>query len=373
VLFGLTSYVAGFSASFFQHGSESLFLLWTFYFLFCDSQNPGWRVRALAGCTAAMMMLVRVSTLATLPALGLYLLWNIWKRTSKDPASPTREAIREIAAFTIPAAAGILAMAIVNYAKFGIFSVSGSYGRLVPLNNPLFVGLYGFLFSVGDSIFLFTPLLFLMPWYCAGFVRRYRAESFAVAGMALSSLLFYSKAYLWHGQWAFGPRYLAHIVPLLLLPLGLWLQTAKPLAWIAVGAAGAAGVFIELLHWLVNVSFVYYHEGYQNFVPEYGFLFLPESSQIASHWRAIQAWDNRVDFWLLAVYRVFGTDRLLSIAVPLLLLLVLCAFLVKRQYRSAAAASEKGIPPSFARGVPDVVYAIALAWLTLIVLVLVVH
>ena len=90
--------------------------------------------------------------------------------------------------------------------------MAGSYGRLVPLNNPLLVGLYGFLFSVGDSIFLFTPLLILAPRYFAGFSRRYRAETITIAAIALVSLLFYSKAYLWHGQWSFGPRYLAHVL-----------------------------------------------------------------------------------------------------------------------------------------------------------------
>src|SRR5207249_5543658 len=83
------------------------------------SRNPGWRARALAGGAAALMMLVRVSTLTVLPALVVYLAWNIWKRTPPDPAMRIREGIRQFAPFAIPAAAGILAMAVVNYAKFG--------------------------------------------------------------------------------------------------------------------------------------------------------------------------------------------------------------------------------------------------------------
>jgi len=363
---------SGFSGVFFQHNAESLFLLWSFYFLFCDSQNPGWRPRTLAGSAAAIMMLVRVSTLVDLPVLGLYLAWNVWKRIP-NPTIRIRQGIRELMPFAIPVAAGLLGMCVVNYSKFEIFNLSGTYSRMVPLNNPLLVGLYGFLFSVGESIFLFTPLLFLAPWYLTAFARRRRAEILAIMGLSLASLLFYSKAHMWHGQWSFGPRYLAHIVPLLLLPLGSWLQEVKPPAWVATGVLGVAGAWMQSLNWLVNYSFVYHKENYLNFQPEFGYLFLPEVSQIPAHWRALAAWDYCVDFWLLNVSRTFGAGRVLAIAVPLALLFALCTWKVIRGYSAAGAAWRKKIAPSFAHGVPDSLYYVGLVWCTLIVLILLLH
>jgi len=373
LLFGLTTHIAGFSTGFWQHAAESLFLLWTFYFLFCDSRNPGWRTRALAGGAAALMMLVRVSTLTVLPALVLYLAWNIWKRTPPDPAMRIREGIRQFAPFAIPAAAGILAMAVVNYAKFGAFSVAGSYSRLVPLNNPLLVGLYGYLFSVGASIFLFTPLLILAPQYFAGFRRRYRAETIAIAAMALASLLFYSKAYLWHGQWAFGPRYLVHLVPLLLLPLGCWLQNLSRAMWVAVALLALAGLWVQILHIAVSVSYVYGYEHYADFQPPFGYLFIPDFSQVPAHWRALQAWDQRVDFWLLNVFRLSGWGGLLDVAAPLLVLLCGSAWRLTGALREAEAAfsfSSGAMAPSFATDTPYALRTAALVWLAAIVWIL---
>ena len=43
VLLGLTTYIAPFSTGFYQHSSEALFLLSTFYFLYKDSQYPHWK------------------------------------------------------------------------------------------------------------------------------------------------------------------------------------------------------------------------------------------------------------------------------------------------------------------------------------------
>jgi hypothetical protein len=358
LLLGVTTHVAGFSTGFFQHGAEALFVLWTFYFLFRDSRNPSVRSRALAGAAAGLAILVRISTLAILPVLAAYLLWNAWKRNP-------RGALREWAAFLIPAALGMALQAAVNYAKFGAFSLQGSYARLVPFDTPLGESLYGFLFSPGESVFVFSPLLILSPWYFRSFARRYRNETIVILAMSFTYLLFYSKAYLWHGQWSFGPRYLVAIVPLLLLPLGAWLAEPGRGRWIAVGIAAALGLAVEILAVAINVSYVYYFEKYADFGPRYGYIFSWKASQIVTHFRALRAWDGRVDFWLWNVKRMFGVSHLILIAVPLCVVFAICVWKLSRHLRAARNAWTEGIAPSFVESrASEVMRATGLAWLT---------
>jgi 4-amino-4-deoxy-L-arabinose transferase-like glycosyltransferase len=103
----------------------------------------------------------------------------------------------------------------------------------------------------------------------------------------------------------------------LLLPLGTWLQESAAWKRMAVLPLALAGLLVAVLHVAMNVSYVFYREGYTN-MPGYEYLFLPEKSQLAAHWRALVAWDNRVDLWLVEVWRRQGATAFVPIGVSLL-------------------------------------------------------
>jgi hypothetical protein len=262
------------------------------------------------------MILVRASSLIVVPVLIAYLLWR----------ARTRRFAEDLTVFLLPVAAAVLITGGVNYIKWGSFSLSGGYGNFITFDTSWMVSLYGYLFSPGQSIFLFSPLLILAPLYFQPFARRYPRETVCILSIAVTYMLFYGKASTWDGQWYFGPRFLVAVVPLLLLPLASWLdQIRKPAAWIAVAGLSLTGLLIEVLHVAVNVSYVYYREGYDHFVPKNGFIFLPASSQIVAHWHALLAWDNRVDLWLVNVARQAGPARVLLLVLPLAALIVSAA------------------------------------------------
>ena len=325
LLMALTSHVAGFSATFFQHPAEALFLLWTFYLLFQDR-------RWLAGTTAAVLAMVRVQAAMHLPILAAYLLWRLWKRGLRQPV----ELVRQMAPFVVPATAGILVSCAVNYWKFSCFSINGSYARLNPFDGSLPTSIYAYLFSPGEGIFWFSPLLLLAPWYLPPFVRRYGAEAAVLGASVLTAFVVYGKLHFWHGQWSFGPRFLMHLVPLLLLPLALWLPTLSRRAWAAVGLLALTGAFLQAIHFATNTSYIYHQENYSNFQPPFGFLFIPEYSQIPAHFRALMAWDYRVDPWLVEVTRSVGLDRTLLLLAVLVWFLVWC---LRRLWKALSAES----------------------------------
>lgn len=347
VFLGLATHVAGFSTTFFQHSCESLFLLSSFYFLFSYSQTGSSRTLRSAGICAAGMILVRVPAAVVLPVLSLYLAWIAWCRL---PTAGLREKLwavcNECLPFVTPVAAGIFLAALVNYSKFGEFSVSGSYAKLVGFDTPVLVGLHGFLLSPGRSVFLFTPLLLLMPMYFGAFARHYRAEASAIAGMGVTYLLFYANAYLWHGGWCFGPRYLLAAVPLFLLPLGPRLASLRPIGWLGVAPFALAGLFIEILHFSVNISYLYNRENYSRFQPPFGYLYIPEASEIPAAFRALRDWDSCVDFWLRNVAQMQGTGRMLAVGLPLLLLLILAIWRVAEQLPKAEKSFAGAVPPA---------------------------
>jgi len=187
----------------------------------------------------------------------------------------------------------------------------------------------------------------LVPWTFRDLGRRDRPLAGALLVVSVSYLLLYSTIDLWHGLWSsLGPRYLVPVVPLLLLPLAPWLQRVGTRAWFAVAPLGLLGLWAQLVHVAVNFFYVSAWEGYGTFQPPEGFLFIPQSSPLLAHWRALLAADSRVDMWLINVYREFGAGRLLTIAGPLLVLLVVSVW---RLWRSLSEAEASHLPPDSVR------------------------
>jgi len=319
VLVGFASYPAGLSNSFFQHGLETFFLLWCFFFLIRQRQFGSRFSLHGAGFCAAALLLVRLQAVVALPALLLYLLLQ---QRSDGLAlarfSHLRSVARNVFPFLSYPIVGLLLVCFVNYAKFATFSLGGAYVKLVGFDTPLLLGLYGNLMSASRSIFIFSPLLFLAPWYFPRFWKLWQPEALTILFVSACYIGLYSKVGLWHGMWCFGPRYLAAIIPLLLIPIGMWLTVCSRMARLILMGLAWAGMGVAVLHLAVNVSYVYYFEQWAQYQPEFGYLFIPQHSQLAAHWRALLAWDHRVDLWLIHYSKQFGTTE----AVATVLLMV---------------------------------------------------
>ncbi|MFC2171581.1 discoidin domain-containing protein [Acidobacteriota bacterium] len=136
-----------------------------------------------------------------------------------------RRVIIGTAAATVVLAAGWL---ILNQVRFGSTLLTGYEGCADPqqevewytdqgFGNPLYIGVYGLLFSSGTSIFLFNPPLVLALAGMALLRKRERFLFWLVTVGGIFTLLFYAKYFTWHGGGVFGPRYLIPLIPLLSL------------------------------------------------------------------------------------------------------------------------------------------------------------
>ena len=70
----------------------------------------------------------------------------------------------------------------------------------------------------GSSIFLYSPLLLMLPWSFPALWRKARPESLTILVIVVCSLLLASRFILWHGLWSSpGPRMLFVATPLFML------------------------------------------------------------------------------------------------------------------------------------------------------------
>ena len=119
-----------------------------------------------------------------------------------------------------PVAVSVLALAWYDMVRFNtplpIYESGGGVANR--FNTPLTVGLRGLLVSPSKGLFVFAPFLLIglvgfLPLY-----RRDRAVAALIALLSFARILFYARWSSWGGGVGWGPRFLAPLFVLLVVP-----------------------------------------------------------------------------------------------------------------------------------------------------------
>ncbi|HLG20464.1 MAG TPA: hypothetical protein VI895_11710 [Bdellovibrionota bacterium] len=211
VFYGLGTMVWPYSKLLLTETTQNLLLLSAVYLLFNQRKEGALRPKAmaLAGACFGLLLSIRVIFIVLLPVLAVY--W-FWKNRSE------RRLIAPILAFGLPAALLFVPQLIYDYVRFSnVFSLG--YGG-AGFTTPLYVGLFGFLFSPGKSFFLYSPVALLFFFGMRPFLKRARAEALLFCAIGLIVPIKYAGWWVWSGDPCWGPRFLLVITPFLLLPAG---------------------------------------------------------------------------------------------------------------------------------------------------------
>ncbi|NLE44833.1 MAG: phospholipid carrier-dependent glycosyltransferase [Chloroflexi bacterium] len=177
--------------------------------------NKSWRSAAASGIWAGLCLLTEVYSAAIIAiCFGVCVLWIAIERLSKDRCA----LLAPIAygAATIPSVAFLIYFNLLRF------------GRALPTDQRLVgdfslayipVALYGFTLSTGKSLFLYCPALLVALGGIRSFSSRHTHLAILIVAIAaLSVIPIATWINWWHGDLAWGPRFLFHLVPLLLLP-----------------------------------------------------------------------------------------------------------------------------------------------------------
>jgi hypothetical protein len=205
---------------------------------------------ALTGMFVGLCLLTEVYS-AVFIALGIggYMLWltgTHWRRNKRALAT-----LLAFAGATLPAVVFLVYFNLLRFGRpissqrvFGDFSVA-----FIP------VALYGYLFSTGKSLFAYCPVLLISFWGLRRFAARHKAEAILFAAIVILSVLpIATWINYWNGDLAWGPRFLFHLVPMLLLPGGEVLESGQWRRWpkVSLIAVGLVTAFVQLASIMVN-------------------------------------------------------------------------------------------------------------------------
>jgi len=220
--------------SFFTQPLEAFTLLAAVYFLVKARSESSRRSLGAAGLFAGLGVLTKWAFVVNLPVLFAYAL----------AISCKGRRARDLMALSAPVAACSAIALAYNYARFGSILKTG-YWVVPTFTTPLFVGLYGLLFSSGKGLFLYAPIAALGVVSMRAFATCRRRETFLLLGLFAANLLLIAKYRDWGGEGSWGPRYLTLVLPCLVLPIGALLQTGSIAVKRAFLALSLAGLLVQ--------------------------------------------------------------------------------------------------------------------------------
>lgn len=184
----------------------------------------------LSGCAVAFGIVTRYDFALYVPVLILF-------PVAVRVAEARRGIVKDGLALAAGIAPGFLVVGLWNWVRFGSILTTGLHERT--FGEPPLLGLASLLVSPGKGLIWYVPLVLLLPWVARPFARRLPALSLLFAALFLFPLLFYANVLYWHGDPAWGPRYLYSALPYLILPLGeiveQWRARSQLLRAAAVG------------------------------------------------------------------------------------------------------------------------------------------
>lgn len=151
-----------------------------------------------------------------------------------------------------------------NYVYGGFLSTGYSNSGPTLRLSYILHGLHGQFISSGKSVFLYNPILWLWPF---GMWLQIRRRDFVMLALALGSIagvvIVHANVTYWHGDGAWGPRYLLMIIPYMLLSTTnaidwvwqqkrLWKVSILSLFLVATLFVQIAGKLISINPYLIN-------------------------------------------------------------------------------------------------------------------------
>lgn len=222
LLYALGSLAWAHSRPFYSETTGALFIVLGWFALFRSCRGHMIRWNLLAGAATGYAALVRMDSVILYPATALVLLGPVLKA-----ARDQRPRLHPFIAFCVPAlCCGAILLGLNKIEYGGLFEMGYSdQAEGISFHTPLFVGLYGFLFSIGKGIFFFSPGLILGLFGWRALTIRNPWLTAAVLMATLFPLIFMSKWQNWTGGWTWGPRHIFMIHPFLAIPATAWLAS----------------------------------------------------------------------------------------------------------------------------------------------------
>jgi hypothetical protein len=207
-----------------------------------------------------------------------------------------------------------------NPLDFGVPATAENAKDLDSWRNPFWTGIFGFLFSPGKSVFLFSPPIIVGILGLPCLWRRNRGLALLAGAAPVANLILYSFRTQWEGSYCYGPRYLLPSLTLLCYPIAALLRERsrgarpwlRPLLWItAIG-----GLLVQGIGLATNILEDMVRNRYYIGNWDYRMSYSPITGQLQLIWKYLHVEPTAVglgwDRWFVLLRAAGATPSLLT-------------------------------------------------------------
>ena len=222
LLYGLGTITWPLAKQPFDHTIETFFILLSVYLIYLYVTDKKISLLLLSAFSLGLSFLTRPTSVLIIIPLFIVIAFSCGKKSS------LRESFTLLGRDTIVYVIALLPFICIffwyNYCRFGSVFETGYSLKAERLGidfftgTPLLTGLGGFLISPGKGFFYYSPVALLFFFSIKSFIKKYPDLGISFVLIILSYLLFLSKNIYWHGDWAWGPRYLLALTPFFIIP-----------------------------------------------------------------------------------------------------------------------------------------------------------
>ena len=205
-----------------DHALEAFFVLSAIYFMYRFNGSKLKTHLILSACTFGFAFLTRPTSALIIPPL--FLLMNLYNAPEQKLKISMKSVFINTVIFLFALLPFLSLSFWYNYSRFGSIFETGYTLMQTRLGidffsgTPVINGLIGFLISPGKGFFFYSPIAILFLFSINAFRKKHKVLTYCIAWIIFSYLLFLSRNIYWHGDWAWGPRYIFVLTPFFIIP-----------------------------------------------------------------------------------------------------------------------------------------------------------
>lgn len=252
-----------------DHNIETFFVLLAVYFMHRHTITDKTSHLFCSAFSIGFCILTRPNTLVAIPALLLLLAYGHYqKQTLKIEFTLFA---KKLCFFAIGLVPFVSLFMWYNFYRFGSVFETGYHIMSVQMKLNFFTGtdfvtgLSGLILSPGKGFFYYSPAALLFFISIRSFFKTNTKLAVCFITLIFSYFIFYAKNIYWHGDWAWGPRYVLATLPYFIIPVASLLD--KPSRWIrlTIIAVCTLGITVQILAISINPMRYFIHlQRYEN-------------------------------------------------------------------------------------------------------------